>query len=236
MRVGGCALHALRASALQAVVKWLGAASTARDRRRCSPWHGGSVDGAVLTVATMSGVPVALRDTLGALGIVLALLTGVALYPRFFPSRSALVGREAPDFRLGVVANGESLAKGTSATLSLHDLRGRPVLLDFWATWCSHCRAEAPVLDRVARRWRDRGVTVVGIDTDGPGQGDPGEFAARHGLSYPIVQDLLGDASRDYRVEELPTLVVVSRSGVVVAVRTGAADGGELDRLVELAL
>lgn len=188
-----------------------------------------------ITVATMTGVPAALRDTLGPLAIVLALLTGVALYSRFFPSRSALVGHEAPDFRLGVVANGESLAKG-GGTLSLHDLRGRAVLLDFWATWCSHCRAEAPLLDRVARRWRDRGVTVVGIDMDVPGQGDPGEFAARHGLSYPIVQDQFGDASRDYRVEELPTLVVVSRSGVIVAVRTGAADGGELDRLVEQAL
>jgi cytochrome c biogenesis protein CcmG, thiol:disulfide interchange protein DsbE len=195
----------------------------------------GSADAAMLTVATMSGVPVALRDTLRALGVVLTLLTGVALYPRFFPSRSNLVGREAPDFRLSVVANAASLTKG-GATLSLHDLRGRAVLLDFWATWCSHCRAEAPVLDRVARRWRDRGVTVVGIDTDTPGQGDPSEFAARHGLSYPIVQDLLGDASRDYRIDELPTLVVVSRSGVVVAVRTGAADGGELDRLVEQAL
>jgi cytochrome c biogenesis protein CcmG, thiol:disulfide interchange protein DsbE len=181
--------------------------------------------------------PLAVRDTLGALGIVCAVLLGVTLYPRLFPSRNVLVGREAPDFRLGVVANAGAAGQGESdPTLSLRELRGRAVLLDFWATWCEHCRAEAPVLDGVARRWRDRGVTVVGIDTDGPGQGDPREFALRHGLSYPIAVDQHGDASRDYRVDQLPTLVVVSRSGVVLAVRTGRTDGAELDRLVQQAL
>lgn len=183
----------------------------------------------------MSDRPASLRDTLGALTMVVALLVGVAVYSRVFPSRSALVGHEAPDFQLGVVANGSILEKNP-ATLSLRDLRGRAVLLDFWATWCTHCRAEAPVLDGIARRWRDRGVTVVGVDMDAPGQGDPREFAVRHGLSYPIVHDARGDASREYRIEELPTLVLVSRDGVVVAVRTGAADGRELDRLVQQAL
>jgi cytochrome c biogenesis protein CcmG, thiol:disulfide interchange protein DsbE len=185
------------------------------------------------------GEPAAMRDTLGALGAVCALLIGVALYPRLFPPRNVLVGREAPDFRLGLVANAGPMGAGegeNERTLSLRELRGRAVLLDFWATWCEHCRAEAPVLDGVARRWRDRGVTVVGIDTDGPGQGDPREFALRHGLSYPIAVDQTGDASRDYRVDQLPTLVVVSRSGVVLAVRTGRTDGAELDRLVQQAL
>lgn len=183
----------------------------------------------------MTAGPARPRDALGALGIVLSVLVGVAVYPRLFPMRSALVGREAPDFRLGLVAR-DAIVEKSAATLSLKDLRGRAVLLDFWATWCAHCRAEAPILDGVSRRWRDRGVTVVGIDIDSPGQGDPGEFAARHGLSYPIVHDRFGEASRDYRVEELPTLVVVSRTGVVVAVRTGATDASEIDRLVQLAL
>jgi thiol-disulfide isomerase/thioredoxin len=181
------------------------------------------------------GEPAALRDTLGALGVVIAVFVGVALYPRLVPPRSALVGREAPDFRLGVVANAPALGE-SATTLSLRQLRGRAVLLDFWATWCEHCRAQAPVLDGVARRWRDRGVTVVGIDTDGPGQGDPREFALSHGLTYPIAVDQDGDASREYRVDQLPTLVVVSRSGVVLAVRTGRTDGPELDRLVQQAL
>ena len=189
----------------------------------------------MLTDPPVSREPVALRDTLGALGIVLAVLVGFGVYARSFPAHGALVGRQAPDFRLGLVANGAVLEK-TAATLSLQELRGRAVLLDFWATWCTHCRAEAPVLDGVSRRWRDRGVTVVGIDMDSPGQGDPGEYAVRHGLSYPIVRDASGEASREYRVEELPTLVVVSRAGVVVAVRTGAADASEIDRLVQLAL
>ena len=195
----------------------------------------GSSRGGVLMDPTVSREPVAPRDTLGALGIVLAVFFGLAVYARLLPSHNNLVGREAPDFRLGLVANGAMLEKN-AATLSLRELRGRAVVLDFWATWCTHCRAEAPVLDGVSRRWRDRGVTVVGIDIDSPGQGDPGEFAVRHGLSYPIAQDPSGEASREYRVEELPTLVVVSRAGVVVAVRTGTTDASEIDRLVQLAL
>jgi hypothetical protein len=77
---------------------------------------------------------------------------------------------------------------------------------------------------------------IVGIDTDGPDQGDPHAFAIARGLSYPIVQDRGGSASHAYGVDALPTLVVISRSGKIVAVRTGVTEGGELERLVRQAL
>jgi thiol-disulfide isomerase/thioredoxin len=147
------------------------------------------------------------------------------------------VGGDAPDFSLPIVANGAAIgdAVGDKGTLRLSELRGQPILLDFWATWCGPCRAEAPIVDRVSRRWRDRGVVVIGVDTDAPEQGDPRAFAAAHGLTYPIVRDD-GRASRMYAVEGLPTLVVVSRAGKVVAVRTGITEDGELDRLIRLAM
>jgi cytochrome c biogenesis protein CcmG, thiol:disulfide interchange protein DsbE len=173
---------------------------------------------------------------MGAVGVVLAVFAVLAGLPRLFGSRgTALVGHDAPDFRLAVVASGGAL-QHDSSLLTLHELRGRPVVLDFWATWCGPCRAQAPIVDAVARRWSDRGVTVVGVDTDTSDQGDPGEFAVSHGLSYPIVHDLSGETSRDYGVEVLPTLVVVSGSGRIVAVRTGVTEGVEIDRLLRLAL
>ena len=185
-------------------------------------------------------------STLGALGLVLALLAGVAglsRASRASPGRS--IGRDAPDFTLPVVANAPVVAgvtdspgaKATDASaLSLKALRGQAVVLDFWATWCGPCRAEAPIVDRVSRRWRDRGVVVVGVNTDLADQGDPRAFARAYGLSYPIVRDEEGLAQRAYDVDSLPTLVVVSKAGKIVAIRSGITDDGELERLVSEAL
>jgi thiol-disulfide isomerase/thioredoxin len=177
--------------------------------------------------------------SLATVGLIAALAIGFAVLPRLLHApESALVGREAPDFQLSVVANGAARPEEPQpgGRLRLRDLRGSAVLLDFWATWCGPCREEAPIVDALARRWKDRGVTVVGVDTDAPGEGDPRVFAMQHRLSYPIVRDAMGEASRRYGVDGLPTLVVVSRTGRVVAVRTGVTEEAELERLVSQAL
>lgn len=166
----------------------------------------------------------------GVVALLALLLAGFAFLPRLFPEQgSAIVGHDAPDFRLGVVAN------GPPGPLSVRDLQGKVVILDFWATWCGPCRAEAPILDALSRRWHDRGVAVVGVDTDTPDEGDPAAFAHAKGLSYPIVHDETGAVSRRYGVDGLPTLVVVSPSGKIVAVRAGLTDEDELERLIRKA-
>jgi cytochrome c biogenesis protein CcmG/thiol:disulfide interchange protein DsbE len=178
--------------------------------------------------------------SLGTLGLIGVLLAGLALFPRISRGREeGLVGREAPDFALELAANGASLgagAAGNKANLRMSDLRGSAVVLDFWATWCGPCRAEAPIVEHLSRRWRDQGVVVVGVDTDTPDQGDPRAFAVAHGLTYPIVHDAVGEVARSYGVDGLPTLVVVSRTGRVSAVRSGVTDEAELERLVRHAL
>jgi cytochrome c biogenesis protein CcmG, thiol:disulfide interchange protein DsbE len=167
--------------------------------------------------------------------LVLVLIGGFALLPRLFKAPgSALDGKEAPDFTLDVVAN-ENPSPASGASLTLSQLRGKPVLLDFWATWCGPCQEETPMVDKVAKRYRDRGLVVVGVNTSDVAQ-RARPFAERNRISFPIVFDTNSAVASGYGVENLPTLVLVSRAGKVLAVRTGITDDSELESLVKEAL
>ncbi|MCS6899316.1 MAG: TlpA disulfide reductase family protein [Myxococcales bacterium] len=160
--------------------------------------------------------------------ILLGLLLAVAWFPRLGMGlgKHHLVGQMAPDFGLEVVYNGPPNSK-----IRLSEFQGKPVLLDFWATWCGPCQAQAPILNRVAERYRERGLIVLGINTgDRPGLAPL--FAAKKGLTYPILFDASHDVADTYDVTSLPTLVLVSKDGKVRAVRTGIVDEGTLDTLI----
>jgi cytochrome c biogenesis protein CcmG, thiol:disulfide interchange protein DsbE len=157
---------------------------------------------------------------------VLAVLVGVFVLPSIFPAASALVGKPAPDFALDVVHGGSS-----GDRVHLAELKGHPVVLDFWASWCDACRVEAPLLDALYRRHRARGLLVIGVATnDQPGSAS--RFAAKYDLSYPIVHDAGDRVSGLYGVNALPTLVLINADGNVTFVRSGFESERELERLV----
>jgi cytochrome c biogenesis protein CcmG/thiol:disulfide interchange protein DsbE len=161
--------------------------------------------------------------------LALSLSFGFAILPRLFAApEGELMGKSAPDFTLPIVANGSSV----SATLSLRELQGSAVVLDFWATWCGPCQAEAPVMNRLAQQFRERGLVVVGVDTSEP-DGRARTWALAHGLSYPIVYDTNNETAERYGVTNMPTLVVISRTGKVSAVREGLTNGSDLESLVK---
>jgi cytochrome c biogenesis protein CcmG, thiol:disulfide interchange protein DsbE len=124
------------------------------------------------------------------------------------------------------VHNGEP-----GAQMRLSSLQGKPVLIDFWATWCGPCQLEAPILSRVAERYRDRGLVVLGVNTSDKA-GQAAIFATRKGLSYPILFDDKGLANELYGVEALPTMVMIGKDGTVKAVRTGLVDEGAIDAMI----
>jgi cytochrome c biogenesis protein CcmG/thiol:disulfide interchange protein DsbE len=158
-----------------------------------------------------------------ALGV--AVLAGFTLLPRLARPFNAMVGKPAPDFMLEAVGPENH---GDRVTLS--SLRGKAVVLAFWASWCGPCRAEAPSLDRLSRRLADQNVVVLGVNTSDT-RPSAQQFAKAARLSYPLVFDADGEVASAYGVSSLPTLVVVDKDGRVAAVRSGLTDEGSLEEL-----
>jgi cytochrome c biogenesis protein CcmG, thiol:disulfide interchange protein DsbE len=132
------------------------------------------------------------------------------------------VGEPAPEFSL------EGLSGGP---LALGDLRGRPVIVNFWASWCPPCRGELPDLDEVARQHGDAGLTVVAINLDEE-HVEVQRFAAALDLTLVIGLDRGGRVSALYNVVALPTSFFVDRQGVVRDLNIGALTAGGLQSKV----
>ncbi len=166
---------------------------------------------------------------------VVALAAGFALVPRLTKGcEGAALDEDAPNFTARVVANGEGLraeAGVAPETLELSSLRGRPVVLDFWATWCGPCQAQSPIVNAVAQRYKDKGLAVVGVNTSDE-DGLAARFVKKKGHNFPIVYDENNTIAKQYGVSNLPTLIVISKTGKIVAVRRGVTSDSALDEIV----
>jgi thiol-disulfide isomerase/thioredoxin len=135
--------------------------------------------------------------------------------------RSQFLGAQAPAWRALATVKG-SLPKEVT------ELRGRVVVIDFWASWCIACRLAIPTLNAWHDRFGVRGLTVVGITTD------PAELALEAsvelGIGYAVASDRDGLTSRAYRANAIPTLFVVDKQGTVRDVMVGYSS----DRLAEV--
>jgi thiol-disulfide isomerase/thioredoxin len=139
-------------------------------------------------------------------------------------------GGEQPEARPGRLAPDFALRGLDSAALRLSDLRGRPVLINFWATWCGPCRAEMPEIEAASRALQGSGLVVVAVNVQESAD-KVQEWVSRFGLSFPVVLDDTGGVTRAYRATSaLPTSVFVDASGRVAIVHVGQMSREDLAR------
>ena len=119
-------------------------------------------------------------------------------------------------------------------SLSLASLRGKVVVINFWAAWCDPCKSEAPRFQSAFERYRGR-VAFVGVDAN-DFSGDARAFLTRYGVSYPNVRDPAGRVLHDYGGLPIPRTFVVARSGKVHGYIFGEARAEELQSAIEEAL
>jgi cytochrome c biogenesis protein CcmG/thiol:disulfide interchange protein DsbE len=150
---------------------------------------------------------------------------------------------EDPGGAAGAFQRGEQVAAPAFALrrlegdgdLRLASLRGKVVVLNFWAAWCAPCRTEAPLFEAAWQRYRARGVEFVGVNTTDY-TGAAKDFVQRYGVTYPNVRDASGRVLADYGGLPLPRTFFVGRTGLVVGYIHGEASEEDLERGIESAL
>lgn len=139
---------------------------------------------------------------------------------------NAQVGEPAPDFTLPTLEGD---------TVSLSDYRGRPVLMNFWATWCAPCRREMPELVRVYNTHRDEGFVVLAVDlADQDSIDDVRAFVEEFDMTFPVLLDETGAVYNElYRLLGLPMSVFVDREGIITRIHIGIMTDQQVDEFVE---
>jgi peroxiredoxin len=132
--------------------------------------------------------------------------------------RAADKGDRAADFEAHALAGG---------TVRLSSLRGKVVLLDFWASWCEPCKKELPVLAKLASKLRPRGVEIVAVNIDNKRE-NADAFLKSHGVQLRVLLDPDGKIASKYDPPTMPTSFVIDQQGTIRQVNAGYDDGDEV--------
>jgi cytochrome c biogenesis protein CcmG/thiol:disulfide interchange protein DsbE len=144
---------------------------------------------------------------------LLALLLSQLLTPASKVATDPLVGHAAPNFTLTVLH-----PDGSQGTLSPADFKGKPVVLNFWATWCAPCKEELPLLEKTWQQEQAQGKDVVFLGVDfQEASNDAANFIQQYDISYQILLDTDGAATLKYGITGLPQTVFINRQSMVVS-------------------
>lgn len=125
-------------------------------------------------------------------------------------SEGLKVGEKAPDFELKTL---------TGETVKLSDLKGKKVMLNFWATWCPPCKAEMPEMEKFYKQ-KDKNLTLLAVNIDP--QLDVKGFVNKNGITFPILLDTNDKVNETYQILSIPTTYFINSQGIIENKFTGA--------------
>ncbi len=133
------------------------------------------------------------------------------------------IGKPAPEFKLSLFQGGE---------VDLASYRGRPIVINFWASWCVPCRQEAPILERLWRSYREKGVQFIGVDIQ-DSEADSLRYLREFDITYPNGLDADGRITVDYGVIGIPVTFFINREGIVERRWVGAVSEARMTEWVQ---
>ncbi|HEY1725847.1 MAG TPA: TlpA disulfide reductase family protein [Steroidobacteraceae bacterium] len=158
------------------------------------------------------------------LKLSIALLALTAASAAALPAAGIATGTPAAAFALPAAAGD---------TISLADLKGQVVLINFWASWCGPCRQEMPILDQLYKKYKTAGFTLLGVNVE-PKSADALSFLKATPVSFPILFDTQSKVSTLYEVTGMPSTVIIDRRGNVRYIHHGYKPGDEGEYLDQI--
>ncbi|HTX42394.1 MAG TPA: TlpA disulfide reductase family protein [Acidobacteriaceae bacterium] len=153
------------------------------------------------------------------------------------PYSTPLNGQQAANFTLQDL-NGKEV--------SLASYKGKPLVVDFWATWCGPCKIEIPWLEKLQDQYANQGLAIIGISADDLDKDDPAklftekreisDFATKMHINYPVLLDADAIADSYGGVDSLPTTFFIDRTGKIVASTVGLASRDEIEADIQKAI
>ncbi len=170
-------------------------------------------------VGILLGLSIALCLFVGMIFLLISFVTGKTISNAESPLQ---VGKAAPDFSL-LSLNGQEI--------SLEELRGKPILLNFWASWCDPCVAEMSLLEATSQKHEDLLVTGINVG-DRPAKVE--NFVAAEHLTFIILLDNDEKVSKDYIITRFPTSIFIDKNGIIQALIVGELFTAELEENLAL--
>jgi cytochrome c biogenesis protein CcmG/thiol:disulfide interchange protein DsbE len=146
------------------------------------------------------------------------IISGAAIAP--------LVGHPAPDFTL------TTWNMPAQQSIELSSLKGKPVVMNIWASWCEPCKSEVPTFQAAWQQHQNDGIVFLGIDYQDTAS-DAQHFLQHYGVTYPTGPDTSGAISVNYGVSNVPTTIFIDRSGTVVRKILGPVDAQTLENEIQ---